>query len=380
MLQHAYTKPPGGAHQSGFAIPRQASKRKQMMNGRGQAISIVTLGALLIVVYLIAYSPWGNYRAVLHVLQRTNDFEEQGSVQRLPINDQRSAKSVFISGNGSDLGVVADKMANIYNPAQMVLDEAAAEFLWNGTALDTTLALYQGNAAEMCRLLLPTGAQTLAIVGNGPLSDVNRAAMAHADSTLRFNELNNRLHPDEALGMWAVRANYRPDAPYWGFWQLRKSSRLASLVNAATGVILLGGDADQATPLLHKYPQLLGKVYHVNTAQYSHMYRKFFNGGRSVKPYPPDPSTGLLGILQLRACLEMRSSDAHLHLFGFNWSPRHWETHMMKAEEHIVKEMLRSVRYTVNPTACSGLRSCDPGCDRPDYVLQRDGTKKACAT
>jgi hypothetical protein len=47
----------------------------QMMNGRGQAISIVTLGALLIVVYLIAYSPWGNYRAVLHVLQRTNDFE-----------------------------------------------------------------------------------------------------------------------------------------------------------------------------------------------------------------------------------------------------------------------------------------------------------------
>jgi hypothetical protein len=113
-------------------------------------------------------------------------------VQRLPINDQRSAKSVFISGNGSDLGVVADKIANIYNPAQMVLDEAAAEFLWNGTALDTTLALYQGNAAEMCRLLLPTGAQTLAIVGNGPLSDVNRAAMADADSTLRFNELNNR--------------------------------------------------------------------------------------------------------------------------------------------------------------------------------------------
>jgi hypothetical protein len=83
-------------------------------------------------------------------------------------------------------------MVNIYDSAQLVLDEAAAEVLWNGTAVDTTLALHQGNAAEMCRLLLPTGAQTPAIIGNGPLSDVDRAAMADADSTLRFNELNSR--------------------------------------------------------------------------------------------------------------------------------------------------------------------------------------------
>jgi hypothetical protein len=33
----------------------------------------------------------------------------------------------------------------------------------------------------------------------------------------------------------------------------------------------------------------------VNTARYSYMYRKFFSGGKSVKPYPHDPSTELLG-------------------------------------------------------------------------------------
>lgn len=51
----------------------------------------------------------------------------------------------------------------------------------------------------------------------------------------------------------------------------------------------------------------------------------------------------------------------------------------VKAENHIVKQLLQPIGYTVNPTACDGLRSCDTGCDRPDYVLQTDGTGKACA-
>jgi hypothetical protein len=51
----------------------------------------------------------------------------------------------------------------------------------------------------------------------------------------------------------------------------------------------------------------------------------------ALKPVQSPDGQAVAGILQLRACLEMRSSDAHLHLFGFNWSPRHWETHMVAA-------------------------------------------------
>jgi hypothetical protein len=49
----------------------------------------------------------------------------------------------------------------------------------------------------------------------------------------------------------------------------------------------------------------------VNTAQYSHMYRKFFNGGRSVKPYPPDPSTGLLGAPSGFAFLVVQPAESY---------------------------------------------------------------------
>ena len=55
--------------------------------------------------------------------------------------------------------------------------------------------LPQGDGQELCRLLMPDGAETLAVVGNGPLTDASRADIATADSVLRFNELNNWRAP-----------------------------------------------------------------------------------------------------------------------------------------------------------------------------------------
>lgn len=40
-------------------------------------------------------------------------------------------------------------------------------------------------------MLLPKGAETLAIVGNGPITDKDRANIEAADSVLRFNEVNS---------------------------------------------------------------------------------------------------------------------------------------------------------------------------------------------
>lgn len=337
----------------------------------------MTFGAAAIILYLAAFVPWSSSRARTRSMKRTNAFREPIATPALADDVSLLSGISFLNSSGSS--TTTGKIADIPDPVAVVTTNPSAEALWNATAIGTGLNLLQGNVAEMCRLLLPEGAETVAIVGNGPLTDKSRAAIAEADMVLRFNALNNRL-PGENLGMWAVRANYRPEAPYWGFWQLRKGGKAASVVAAAMGVMLLGGNADQAVPLLHSYPALLGKTYHVETATYSKMYREVFSGGRDIKPYPPDPSTGLLGLIQVLACYQRRGCVVHLDLYGFNWSTKHWETHMVKAERHIVKRLLQGHDFTVNPTACDGLRSCDSGCDRPEYVLQYDGTGKACAS
>lgn len=93
------------------------------------------------------------------------------------------------SGGRSSSG----RLSDIPDPFKVVKGNPEAKALWNATAVATSLNLEKGNVEEMCRLLLPEGAETIAIVGNGPLTDRNRAAIAEADSVLRFNELNNRL-------------------------------------------------------------------------------------------------------------------------------------------------------------------------------------------
>lgn len=52
----------------------------------------------------------------------------------------------------------------------------------------------------------------------------------------------------------------------------------------------------------------------------------------------------------------------------------------MAAEEHIVKQLVKLVEgdATFHAAACEGLRTCEKGCDRPFYNLQRDGTGKEC--
>lgn len=39
-----------------------------------------------------------------------------------------------------------------------------------------------------------------------------------------------------------------------------------------------------------------------DTGAYATLYRNFFSGGLDIRPFPPDPSTGLLGGLPSDSC------------------------------------------------------------------------------
>lgn len=45
---------------------------------------------------------------------------------------------------------------------------------------------------------MPEGAESLAVVGNGPITDANRADIEAAGSVIRFNEMNS-WYPCPAL-------------------------------------------------------------------------------------------------------------------------------------------------------------------------------------
>lgn len=38
--------------------------------------------------------------------------------------------------------------------------------------------------------------------------------------------------------------------------------------------------------------------------------------------------------------LDCKPRDAELHLYGFNWSPRHWRSHAIAAEERFVRMLV----------------------------------------
>lgn len=56
--------------------------------------------------------------------------------------------------------------------------------------------------------------------------------------------------------------------------------------------------------------------------------------------------------------LECAPVEARVHLFGFNWSQRHWKRHKMDAEEAHARALHASGRIFVHDPICGGLRTC----------------------
>lgn len=66
--------------------------------------------------------------------------------------------------------------------------------------------------------------------------------------------------------------------------------------------------------------------------------------------------------------LDCMPKGAALHLYGFNWSRRHWLSHAIAAEEKFVRLLAARRRLILHETACGGLRFCG-GCN----VVAADG-------
>jgi uncharacterized 2Fe-2S/4Fe-4S cluster protein (DUF4445 family) len=47
-----------------------------------------------------------------------------------------------------------------------------------------------------------------------------------------------------------------------------------------------------------------------------------------------------------------------VHLFGFNWSQRHWARHKISAEEAHIRELHTKNLVYIHEPICGGLRTC----------------------
>ncbi len=56
--------------------------------------------------------------------------------------------------------------------------------------------------------------------------------------------------------------------------------------------------------------------------------------------------------------LDCMPKGAALHVYGFNWSRRHWLSHAIAAEERFIRLLAARRRVELHETACGGLRFC----------------------
>jgi hypothetical protein len=70
------------------------------------------------------------------------------------------------------------------------------------------------------------------------------------------------------------------------------------------------------------------------------------------------------------AALECLPAEAHLHLYGFNWSPLHWARHDAAAEARAIAGLAAAGVVTVHPTPCAGEPWLLPCCERRESDMQ----------
>jgi hypothetical protein len=80
--------------------------------------------------------------------------------------------------------------------AAELLQQPGAKALWSASSIPDVAGrrsnLLRGDGKALCAAIAPPGVTSLAVVGNGPLTDESRRQIAAADVILRFNEMNNR--------------------------------------------------------------------------------------------------------------------------------------------------------------------------------------------
>ena len=112
----------------------------------------------------------------------TGCFPSSNSADRHPGWAQWQALTVFLPQEAGTRS----------GPASHSVHGRDIRLLWNASFAAAPSNWRVGDPKAVCAAIAPANATTLAIVGNGPLSEAQRAQIAGLDRVVRFNAMNNR--------------------------------------------------------------------------------------------------------------------------------------------------------------------------------------------
>lgn len=194
--------------------------------------------------------------------------------------------------------------------------------------------------------------RSVCVVGNGPLSPAQRTQILSCDVIIRFNQLNTRLC-GERLDIWVVRYAGHVPARYHGLnntvacgvGKSMEATRAVWLVDGAIGD--RRWDVQQALDRVAGLAQRMWMP--LDTQVLRDNYHRLVDSKSTA-------STGWLGMM---LALQCAPEGSRVHLFGFNWSRKHWQKHRMASEEHFARAMHAAGRVFIHWPICNGLRNCD---------------------
>eukprot|EP00884_Botryococcus_braunii_P012712 jgi/Botrbrau1/21441/Bobra.0216s0049.1 len=214
-----------------------------------------------------------------------------------------------------------------------------------------------GENQPHCKILrkLKPRLRTIAVVGNGPISKLQRRQISASDVVIRFNQMHNRFC-GERLDIWVVRYASNVKFQYHGLNEIQHCPTTEPMGILKSIWFLDGRGKDREAAIqkvLAKFPQLRHKPW--VAIDKKPLLRIF---ARDVNP-TGSPSSGWAGMM---LALECAPPNARVHLFGFNWSRRHWKAHNMDAEQDFAEKLNAEGTIVIHRPICSGLRTCG-GCN-----------------
>jgi len=202
----------------------------------------------------------------------------------------------------------------------------------------------------------------IAIVGNGPLSPADRAAINGSTTVVRLNMANNWA-AGERTDVWVARHCGRRPAAFYGF-DVEAATMTDGEVNAlylgARAVVLMGGNASSAEAMLGRYPHLpADRLLHVTLDSFLHRYDALYreavpSSRNATTKLAVSPTTGFAVAVAAVAC----APQGAVNLYGFNWSPQHWGRHDPPGERRVLLGMRAARLLHIHMPPCHGLRAC----------------------
>jgi len=246
--------------------------------------------------------------------------------------------------------------------------------------LDKTSALPLDNQQreQLCHSLFPCRGAEVAVVGNGPLSDVQRKEINNSsryETVIRFNHLSNMAATTDKITHWILRG---PNANIHGWINNSEAPAVDIIISALQqtklilamkvkekapgGRINFDGLHHSPIPELHFYPD--NKFNGENSLE-SQMHKAVMGIYNRVHR---QSSSGFIGVLAAAGCLldmgtitntNRNIGKGVINVYGFNWHHENHGGHTIDIEEAIIKELEMRGMVKVHPPPCYAYRDCE---------------------